>query len=98
MWQQLLKFQEDDSATDRLGVSANRLKDEMDRSTRIRVGTDHITDIAKLRLFELGESLSRSDVDICRLVASELAGDKTSDLQPLVERVESAILDWRSTP
>ena len=97
IWEQLVKRQSNDETAKSLGVSKDRLKTEMDKvSSYTDTAPVSATERAKTKLYELGVSLSRSDVDICRIVAYDLANDKSSDIQPLVEGLENAILVWRA--
>ena len=58
--------------------------------------SDHPSQIAKTKLRGLSEPLGWDAPDICRLVARLEAGRKESDIQPLVEGLANALLQWRA--
>ncbi len=58
--------------------------------------SDHLSSIVKAKLRNLAESLEWNAADICRLVARSEANRRDSDIQPLVEVLQDALLRWRS--
>ena len=58
--------------------------------------SDRPSQIAKSKLRGLSEPLGWDAPDICRLVARLEAGRKESDVQPLVEGLANALLQWRA--
>ena len=58
--------------------------------------SDHPSQIAKTKLRGLSEPLGWDAPDICRLVARLEAGRRESDIQPLVEGLTNALLQWRA--
>ena len=58
--------------------------------------SDHPSQIAKTKLRGLSEPLGWDAPDICRLVARLEVGRKESDIQPLVEGLANALLQWRA--
>ena len=58
--------------------------------------SDHPSQIAKTKLRGLSEPLGWDAADICRLVARLETSRKESDVQPLVEGLANALLQWRA--
>ena len=58
--------------------------------------SDRPGEIAKTKLRGLAETLNRSTADLCRIVARLEARRAESDVQPLVESLETAVLQWRT--
>ena len=58
--------------------------------------SDHPSQIAKTKLRGLSEPLGWDAADICRVVARLEAGRRESDIQPLVEGLANALLQWRA--
>ena len=58
--------------------------------------SDSPSNIAKAKLRNLAESLDWNPSDICRVVARQEINRKESDIQPLVESLESVLLQWRA--
>ena len=57
--------------------------------------SDSPSQIAKSKLRSLAEGIRREFPDICRVVARLEANRTDSDIQPLVEQLEDALLSWR---
>ena len=58
--------------------------------------SDGPSERTKAKFRGLSEALDREASDICRVVARLETGRKESGIQPLVERLESALLQWRA--
>ena len=79
-----------------LGVSPNELSSRMERANAVYdSASDSPSEIAKYKLRSLADAIRRDTPDICRVIARLEAGDKDSEIQPLVSGLESALLDWR---
>ena len=84
--------------TAELGIDPGDLSERMNRLDSIYdSASDRPTRIAKTKLRGLAEPLGRSAPELCRVVARLEAGRKESDIQPLVEGLESALLQWRAS-
>ena len=80
-----------------LGIGAGDLSQRMSRLDSIYdSASDHPARIAKTKLRGLAEPLGRNAPDICRVVARLEAARKESEIQPLVEGLESTLLQWRA--
>ena len=83
--------------TTELGIGAGDLSERMNRLDSIYdSASDHPARIAKTKLRGLAEPLGRNAPDICRVVARLEAARKESEIQPLVEGLESTLLQWRA--
>lgn len=79
-----------------LGIDPNQLQELMARANAVYdSASDSLSEIAKSKLRTLANSLHRDTPDICRIVARLEATQKDSDIQPLVEGLKSALLEWR---
>ena len=79
-----------------LGVSAGELSTTMQRLDSIYdSASDSPSEIVKAKLRTLSDELERSPQEICRVVAREAVGRKKSRIQPLVDGLENAVLQWR---
>ncbi len=80
-----------------LGLDRDDLSSWMDRLNSIYdSASDSASQIAKTKLSNLAEALDRNTQDICRRIARAEADREESDLQPLVEGLETAYLQWRA--
>ena len=94
VWHRMRDFP-DNFATG-LGVDSADLARQMDRlNTIYDVAVDSASNIAKVKFRNLSEVVDRPDTEICRVVARREAGRKESDIQPLVEYLETAFQKWR---
>ena len=94
MWESLRS--EGEVAED-LGTEPHALAEVMSRLDSIYdSASDTGSEIAKQKLFELGEELVWGVPDICRIVARKECSRKGSDIQPLVEDLTDALFRWRS--
>ena len=95
VWERLGRNEE--NAAKELGIDPNELRELMNRANAVYdTASDRPSEIAKSKLRSLAESLRRYTPDICRVVARLEVNRKDSDLQPLVEGLENALLNWRS--
>ena len=95
VWQ-ILRLQLDDCA-DRLGTSPSNLSGIMDQIDSVYdSSSDRPSRIAKVKIDNLGERLRQDMQAICRVAARSESPRIESDIQPLVEGIEDAILAWRS--
>ena len=58
--------------------------------------SDSLSNITKTKLRELARSLEWGVADVCRVVARKETERRESDIQPLVEGLENALLQWRA--
>ena len=80
-----------------VGVSAAELAEQMGRLNSVYdSASDRPSEITKTKLRGLSGALDRTVPDLCRVVARLEARRADSDLQPFVERLESALLKWRA--
>ena len=69
----------------------------MDRADNVYdTAADRPAEIAKTKLHGLAEGLGWTEPDIGRMVARLEAGRKESDVQPLVDGLKGALLQWRA--
>ena len=80
-----------------MGIAASDLSERSRRLDSVYdSASDRPAEIAKTKLRELAETLNRSAADICRIVARLEARRAESDIQPLVEGLETIVLQWRA--
>ena len=99
VWDTLRRLDTAETAelTAELGIGAGDLSERMNRLNSIYdSASDHSAQIAKTKLRGLAEPLGRNAPDICRVVARLEAARKESEIQPLVEGLESTLLQWRA--
>lgn len=95
VWDRLRQSSE---AARELSMDPAELSDRMNRLDSVYdSASDHPSQIAKTKLRGLSELLDWDVPDVCRLVARLEAGRKESDIQPLVEGLANALLQWRAT-
>ena len=86
-----------DDAAGELGLAPGDLSERMARLDSVYdSASDRPSEIAKSKLRSLSEALDWSVPDVCRMVARLEARRKESDVQPLVEGLQSALLQWRA--
>ena len=86
-----------DAVAGELGLAPGDLSERMTRLDSVYdSASDRPSEIAKSKLRSLSEALGWSVPDVCRVVARLEAGRKESDIQPLVEGLQSALLQWRA--
>ncbi len=82
--------------SEELGIASSELSDLMSRTNQVYdLASDKPSEIVKYKLHAVADALNRDDADICRVVARLETNRKDSDIQPLVEGLESALLEWR---
>ena len=80
-----------------LGVTQGELSARLEQANAVfDSASDSLSEIAKSKLRSLADDLNRDIPDICRIVARLETNRMDSDIQPLVEGLESALLDWRA--
>lgn len=85
-----------ESGSKDLGIAEVELSERMNQANSVYdSASDTPSEIAKFKLRMLSDSLDRDPPDICRLVSRLEANRKDSDIQPLVEGLEDALLEWR---
>ena len=83
--------------SDALGISAESLSATVGQLDSIYdSASDRPSEIVKAKLRTLSDELERSPREVCRVVAREAVGRKKSRIQPLVEGLENAVLQWRA--
>lgn len=84
-------------AAEGLHMDTNEL---LGRIEQLNAGYDSASDrpaaIAKTKLRSLAEARDWGTPDVCRLIARSEAVRRDSDIQPLVEGLESTLLRWRA--
>ena len=95
VWKQLNDFS--DQWAKELGIAPGDFSQQMSRLNSLYdVAVDSASEIAKAKFRGLSEVAGRPDTEICRMVARREAGRKESDIQPLVEDLETVFREWRS--
>ena len=95
VWERLRRRTSDEAGE--LGSDSNDLPERMGRLDSLYdPASDSPSEIAKTKLRNLAESLGKDAPDVCRAVARWEAGREESDIQPLVEGLEGALLRWRA--
>ena len=95
VWERLRQNAGDEAIE--LGIDPGGLSREMNRLDSVYdSASDSSSEIAKSKLRGLADALHKSVPDICRAIARWEADRPESDIQPLVEGLESALLQWRS--
>ena len=80
-----------------LGVSKDTLVSLMDQADSVfDSASDGRSEIAKSKLDSLSDGLHRNSPEICRIVARIETNRRDSNIQPLVEGLESELLRWRA--
>ena len=80
-----------------LNIDPAELFERMNRLASVYdSASDRPSQIAKTKLRGLSEPLGWDAPDICRVVARLEAGRRESDIQPLVEGLANALLQWRA--
>ena len=80
-----------------LGLDSDDLAERMNRLDAIYdTAADRPGEIAKTKLHELAEPHGRTGPDLGRAVARCEAARKESDIQPLMEGLKAALLQWRA--
>ena len=80
----------------RLGVNLSELSQRVNQLNAVYdSASDSPSQIAKTKLRALAESLGRESTDVCRMVAHLETNREESDIQPLVEGLKDALLEWR---
>ena len=94
VWEQLRRSTGEQAAE--LGVAAAELGERMQRlDATYDSASDRPGAIAKAKLRGLAEPLGRSPADLCRAVARWETDRAESAIQPLVEALQSILLEWR---
>ena len=94
MWDRLRQSSE---GARELNIDPAELFERMNRLASVYdSASDRPSQIAKTKLRGLSEPLGWNAPDICRVVARLEAGRRESDIQPLVEGLANALLQWRA--
>ncbi len=94
LWQALQQFSTDEAKG--LGLSKDELTAKSSQLDALYdLASDSPAQIAKTKLRQLAEDLGRTESDMARVVGRLEAGKPQSDIQPLVENLKSALLQWR---
>ena len=97
VWQQIQENAQD--AARELSVRASELTDQLTRLNAIYdTASDTPSEIAKYKLRSLSEELNRDTPDICRIIAHLETRNPKSQIQPLAEKLETTLLNWRDKP
>ena len=80
-----------------LGVTAPNLRERMNHlDATYDAATDYASEIAKNKLHDLAQALGRNAPEICRVVARVESDRQDSAIQPLLEGIENALIQWRA--
>ena len=80
-----------------LRIDPADLVESMDRADAVYdTAADRPAEIARTKLHGLAEPLGRTEPDVGRVVARLEASRKDSDIQPLVDGLKAALLQWRA--
>ena len=95
VWQRL--EQDPGLAAEPLGMGTRALQDRIQQlNSTYDSASDSDAAIAKEKLYMLAEEARWQTRDVCRLVARRESGRPGSDIQPLVEASENALISWRA--
>ena len=79
-----------------LGVGVDQLTELLHKLDAVYdSASDSPSEIAKTKLYELSNTLNHPTSHMCRVVAKLEAESRESELQPLVEEVQGALINWR---
>lgn len=85
-------------AAPELGSAPSSLSDQMAQFDAVYdSASDTPSEIVKSKMRSLSEALGRSVPELCRVVARLETRREASDIQPLVEALETALLRWRAS-
>lgn len=94
VWQQIQENAQDTARE--LSVRASELTNQLTRLNAIYdTASDTPSEIAKYKLRSLSEELNRDTADICRIIAHLETRNPRSQIQPLVEKLQTTLLTWR---
>ena len=94
VWQALKQFPAD--AAKGLGCGKDELTTKLSQLDSLYdLASGRRDEIPKTKLRRLAEAVSRTEPEIARMVGRQEAGNKQSDIQPLVENLKSALQRWR---
>ena len=95
VWQRL--EHDPDLAAEPLGMGTRALQDRIQQlNSTYDSASDSKANIAKAKLSMLAEEARWQTRDVCRLVARKESSRPGSDIQPLVETSENALIGWRA--
>ena len=95
VWDRLRALPEEDSRS--LGVARDELTARMEQQNSIfDMASDTPSEIAKAKLHSLATTLHRDEPGVCRIVAHLESGRKESEIQPLVQDVQTLLEQWRA--
>ena len=79
------------------GIDPADLSERMNPADAVYdIAADRPREIAKAKLHGLAEPLGWTEADIGRVVAPLEAARRESDIQPLVDDLKGALLQWRA--
>lgn len=79
-----------------LGIGLSELSSHMNQLNQLfDSASDSPSQIAKTKLYNLADRLHRTTPEVCRVLARLESDVRASDIQPLVEGLENALLNWR---
>ncbi len=86
-----------DLFADELGIDQGQLQELTSRANAVYdTASDSLSEIAKAKLRFLSDAIRSNAPHVCRVVARLEAHQMDSDIQPLVEGLKTALLDWRA--
>ena len=95
IWEALGQHQE--TIAGELGITQSEFSERINQTNAVYdSASDSPSEIVKYKLNALANALYRDAPDIGRIIARMEANRQDSDIQPLVEGLETALLNWRS--
>ncbi len=95
VWQQMQQRPQDTARE--LSVNPSDLTNQITRLNAIfKIASDTPSEIAKNKLSVLSEKIGRNTLDICRIVARQETRTPQSQIQPLVEQIETTLQNWQN--
>ena len=90
------RLRDNSSASEALGLGSSELSSHLMQLDQLfDSASDSPGEIAKTKLHNLANRIRRTSPEICRILARLESNLKESDIQPLVEGLENALLNWR---
>lgn len=87
-----------ESVSSALGISSGELMDKMNQIDAIYdSASDTVSEIAKIKIYDLAERISEDIINICRTVARLETNRRESEIQPLVDNLRDVLQQWRDT-
>ena len=86
-----------DDVSTALGVDPTEFRQAIAQTDSVyAAASDSPSEIAKGKLYEFSQRFNREPSDVCRVIGRLEAARDASDIQPLVEDLQTALHSWRS--